>query len=219
MIAKTRNVASLFFCSLILCMSVVNLQAQDDFSEPKSETEESSSSSKGPKRKTNFEYIGAILVSNASLEVPNAGENGETITSSSSSTAFAFGAGMHIPLSSLSESTTLWLVPSVLLGIATSSDVSDGGLLVQVPVHVSFGYGALRKRNSQWGIEGGLGVTLRTALSSNSEGLTVNPSAMVDITYAPSGVYRLRFMTDILSTKHSDFLTSRQFSIGLVIGG
>jgi hypothetical protein len=159
---------------------------------------------------------------------------GETIPGSERDygfTYFGFGYGGHIPLTEVGTYGTIWLVAagSLWLNIsdlsttdAWGNSTSDPsiGFDVNVPIHATISYGALRRKSMAWGIEGGLGVNvgLRTRSTWDSSEFTFAPSALVDISYAPKNVYRLRLMADIISSSLSAGGTYQTWSVMFVMG-
>lgn len=165
--------------------------------------------------------------------------NGEVIPGQSWTHTYTYvglGYGLHIPLWSVGELSTIWLVPAVSAWLSFGDEhyVDEWGYEktepavgfdVSVPVHMTYGYGGLRRSASKWGIEGGLGVNmgLRARSMWETNFFTITPSALVDVTFAPRNVYRLRFMVDILpyqlsheSTYQESYRTwTAQFVLGI----
>jgi hypothetical protein len=185
----------------------------------------------GPRRKPLGEWLLGITYGTFEQTVPLLAWNGYDYvqlgdtTVSDSRTYFSLGYGGHVPLFNLGKYSTVWLVPAAYMAVSfsnLSSDVSDPSINIDlsVPVHVTAGYGGLRRKAQAWGIEGGLGVT---ASRRFTEGVfTVVPSALVDVTYAPKNVFRLRFMTDLISyeiapTDKAPY-TMRTWSLMFVVG-
>jgi hypothetical protein len=146
-------------------------------------------------------------------------------------TYWGAGYGGHIPLFEIGAYGTFWLVPAGNLWLnfgATSTTDEYGyvstetgfGFDVNVPIHATIGYGGLRRKSMAWGIEGGLGVNaaFRTRSDWNENVFTISPSAMVDLTYAPKNIFRLRFVADLIPANLSDYETIRTWMLQLVVG-
>lgn len=184
----------------------------------------------GPRRKALGEWLLGITYGTIEQTGPMQVWNGYDYdvvdtTISDSRTYFSFGYGGHIPLFNLGKYSTVWLVPAAFAALNFSnfsSDAADPSINfdLSVPVHVTAGYGGLRRKAQAWGIEGGLGVTASRRF--NQGVFTVVPSALVDVTYAPKNVFRLRFMTDLISYEiaPADVLpyTMRTWSLMFVVG-
>lgn len=133
--------------------------------------------------------------------------------------AFSLGIGGHIPLATLGPLTTLWLVPAAIvsanIGKASGSAESmpSGFLDLSVPIHVTVGYGALRRRSAAFGADAGLGINVGRRFAHDA--FTVSPSAMVDLSYSPKSVFHLRFMVDVLPGSMGDNKSYRTWSIML----
>lgn len=149
--------------------------------------------------------------------------NNQTIVRSRSSEGYYVGLGVHVPIYSLDARTTLWFVSSAHLGLFRSErerNVNVSGI-AEVPVYVSYAYGALPRPGLHWGIEAGIGVNLRYNGYFQSGALQVVPSTLVDISYRTSSsgnVYRLRVTSDIFNTSPNEGVSTRQCSIALIIG-
>lgn len=208
---------------IMLCIVTVHAQTDSTLKEDDDDG--------GPRRKPNGEWIVGITYATTSFtgqltqwngyEYVNLGDT----TISDNRIYGSFGYGGHIPLFNLGRYSTVWLVPSAYAAISLSSfssTSSDPQVYVDltVPIHVTAGYGGLRRKANAWGIEGGVGIT---ASRRFNEGVfTVAPSAIVDVTYAPKNVYRLRFMTDLISydvePKESSKFSMHTWSLMFVLG-
>lgn len=224
---------------IIACALVLpgNLWAQEGFGEP----EEVQTVSKGPKRIANVEFTIGTLFGFASGPRDVVDENGvvqSTENVSMSASGLMIGIGMHIPVYYVNDYSTVWLIPTATAGIlfnnfreelnssGFSSSVTSTGV-AELQLHATYGIGALRKRNSHWGVEGGIGLTYRTSgyganTGSNNDALNdsprVLPTVLVDVSYAPKGVYRLRIVSDIFNSSLLGGVSARHLSIGLVFG-
>lgn len=129
--------------------------------------------------------------------------------------------GVHIPLHTLGKSSTLWLVANPGIGLGIGNRVQESGeiksemlIMYQMPVHVTAAIGGLRRKSVAWGIEGGLGFNL-----ANEFGEWVfAPSLLIDLTYAPKNLNRLRFMMDILPASVVNGGGYRRFSLAYIWG-
>lgn len=139
---------------------------------------------------------------------------------------FVFGVSGHIPLATLGRTSTLWLVPSLLLSINTGSSsdynsfsgTSHSFIDVNVPIHVCYGFGGLQKKAVAWGFEAGLGINIAGRLAE--ETVTVQPSALVEVSYTPKSVYRLQIMADLLPatlTGPAGEYTRRSITVAVIL--
>lgn len=183
--------------AVVFCLSSLHAQTDSTFIDDEEQT--------GPRRKPNGEAMLGITYANLSYTSKVYDQYGQIVgdTNVADNRLYAsFGYGGHIPLFNLGKYSTVWLVPAAYAALSMSSLSTDGDspslqFDLSVPIHVTAGYGGLRRKAQAWGIEGGLGVT---ASRRFSEGVfTFAPSAIVDVTYAPKNIYRLRFMTDLVS--------------------
>lgn len=182
------------------------------------------------KRKSSFElYYGAQL-SSIGWKLNDKYVNGEwTVIEEEAVRPYALlGFGWHLPVASLGQYTTLWFVPAATLAIGYSAVYpvdygleAEGYVDVSVPLYVTLGYGALRRRDSEWGVEAGVGVALTQRFKEDV--FSVAPGAIFEVSYAPKNVHRLRFTVDLLATEFSDSrlqypYTQRAWSISYVFG-
>jgi hypothetical protein len=182
------------------------------------------------KRKSTFEQYYGVQLSSIGWKLNDKFVNGEwTVIEEAAVRPYALlGFGWHLPVASLGQYTTLWFVPAATVAIAYSSvypvnngqDV-EGYVDVSVPLYVTLGYGALRRRESEWGVEAGVGVALTQRFEEDV--FSVVPSAVFEVSYAPKNVHRLRFTADLLATEFPDSrlqypYTQRAWSISYVFG-
>lgn len=193
-----------------------------------------------PKRQSNFELVLMYTNGSATGDVYGVANNGTVYKGgrvSKSEIGLSYGFGMHIPVINVSSTSTIWLVPAITHGYffddfreeTISGNLRTGGALlnVEVQLHATIGYGGLRKKYSVWGIEGGLGATFRaggygseTENNNTSPGdiYRILPTLLIDFSYTPKNVYRIRIMSDILQSSMSYGISARQYSLALVIG-
>lgn len=215
---------SLMIMTVILFTSVVSTLAQSDTTltevDPNSTT---------IRRKPNGEWL--LGIQQASYAFDNGLSGSSKFTAEDSYTYFGVGYGGHIPLFEIGAYGTFWLVPAgnVWLNVGNTTTTDEYGNVfsetgvgfdVNVPIHATIGYGGLRRKSMAWGIEGGLGVNaaFRTRSDWNENVFTISPSAMVDLTYAPKNIFRLRFIVDLLPAELSDYETIRTWMLQLVVG-
>ncbi len=217
------------FC-VSMIMATAPLLAQDDTT--LTDVDETSTKIR---RKPNGEWMIGIQRATYEYELRS---NGEAIPGGTSSTGYTFfglGYGGHIPLADIGAYGTVWLVPAANLWLNIGSEGTTDewgytstetavGFDISAPIHATIGYGALRRKSMAWGIEGGLGVNfgLRTRSTWTTSAFTVTPSAMIDVSYAPKSIYRLRFITDIIGASLNDEDTFgesyRTWSVQFVLG-
>lgn len=234
---NVRNLVKLPVIVAILGLSAqVTLKAQDSLADK----EEIATVSKGPKRVVNVEFFGGVLFGYASAEIPNVAENGVVNGSkqiSMSSGGLSLGISMHIPVFSVDAKTTIWLIPSLTSGVflndfrdyqhGRNSNYSTTVGSAEANMHITYGIGGLRRSNSRWGVEAGIGATYRgsgygaetrAGDETMEDGARVLPTILVDVSYTPNGVYRLRLMSDIFNSSLLSGVSARQLSVSLVIG-
>lgn len=182
------------------------------------------------RRKPNVELITGIQFATVSSSTMF---NGQPIPGSElefNYTYFGLGVGAHVPLTEIGAYGTIWIVPasSFWFNIGSKTTIDEygnalsetqSGFSFSVPVHATISYGALRRKSMAFGIEGGLGINAswRSHEAWQEGFFSVQPSAMIDVSYAPKNVFRLRFMTDLLSTTMPDGADHRAWCIQFVL--
>lgn len=220
----TRRMPALIAALMII--TLLPVAAQDDTT--LTDVDETTSTIR---RKPNGEWMLGVQRATYSTESLYNGEPVPGTEKDYGYTYFGVGYGGHIPLTEVGTYGTIWFVASAnaWLNIGDESTVDEYGYVssdasvgfdLSIPVHATIGYGGLRRKSMAWGIEGGLGLNsgLRTRSSWESSAFTFAPSALIDITYAPKNIFRLRFMGDILPGSLSDTESYRTWSVQLVIG-
>lgn len=207
---------------ILLCIGTVHAQTDTTLKEEEEN---------GPRRRPNGEWLLGITYATMSVTVPYERWDGyewvKVGDTTIADTRFygSIGYGGHIPLFNLGKYSTVWLVPAAYAaisasGFSSSSTDPEFHFDLTIPIHVTAGYGGLRRKANAWGIEGGIGLT---ASRRFAEGVfTIAPSGIIDVTYAPKNVYRLRFMTDLISydvtPKESNPYTMHTWSLMFVLG-
>lgn len=205
----------LVLCLLVFASCAMSLTAQTDTLKGADEDEST------PRRKANAEWFAGLTMASYTRDATTF--EGSTVRATDNRVLAHFGYGGHIPLTNLGRLTTIWLVPSASLGVGISKSSSefesslDGmSLDLCVPIHFTVGYGALRRKSIAWGVEGGLGVNVARRFAQ--EAFTVVPSLMVDISYAPRAIYRLRLMTDLIAGSIGETGEYRTWGVSFVLG-
>lgn len=198
----------------------------------------------GPKRKANVEIMYCAMFGSASYDgsqrrmIYGTEVGGDGFSTSAS--GYAFGLGAHIPVYRLSNKTTIWLVPTFTFGgyfedvhkrieHPYEEDPSGSSLNVEFQLHGTYGLAFWQKRQTQFEIEGGLGLTYRMygygSVSEEYNGVMEDsgrllPTTQVELSFkvTNSVVYRLRFKTDIFESQLNGGVTARQMNLALVIG-
>lgn len=180
----------------------------------------------GPRRKPNAEFIigmqfSSLFYKAGTYETGFEINNRDTTISRN---VLMLGYGGHVPLFNLGKTSTVWLVPAAILKIGihntSGSSTPDATYDLGLPVHFTAGIGGLRRRSNAWGIEGGVGANITAHLK---DGLfSFVPSGIVDITYAPKSIFRLRLMADIFSydlqPKDKPPFSQQTWSVSFVAG-
>jgi hypothetical protein len=217
-----RSAPRLFLLAIVSLVSIATVIAQDDTTLV--DVDENSTSIR---RRPNGEWMVGVQSATYSFEPEVNGEPYPSANASDSRTFFGVGYGGHVPIVNVGTYGTLWFVPAVNTWLSIGSTTgSDGysetsmGFEVAVPVHATIAYGGLRRKSMAWGIEGGLGanVGFRTRTTWETSVWSIAPSALVDLTYAPKNIFRLRFLADLLPASIAEFETYRTWSLQFVVG-
>lgn len=194
----------------------------------------------GPSRTTSIEFILGYThgwASGDKIVVANNGNEFRSGTISAPSPGVQLGFGAHLPLFRTGPQTTAWLVPSIIGGaffeefrkkiLDSRNRISSTTICLDVQLHATYGYGAMRRKGSQFGIEGGIGATFRYGGhgaenpyndASGSDVARFVPTMLIDLAYVPGSVYRIRFTSDLFESKMSYGIIARQMSVSFVFG-
>lgn len=210
------NSAPILYVATIAFLFVTMMTAQVDSTESIEDPQEVN-----PLRKVNTEFIiGAGFTEYVAEWGPGTrGWYGQSGLYTARRTYFTVGFGAHIPITKVGRLGTIWFVPAGTFGVSAGpkSDGVDKAVSLDfcAPLHVTFGIGALRRRSIAWGVEAGLGLTL--SKTSAYDAFALAPSAMVDISYAPRSIYRLRLMTHLIPISLLQG-TYRRYSVAFIWG-
>lgn len=181
---------------------------------------------KVPRRSMYYELSVGILQGSALTKVNDT----PTREESQSSIGLMVGLGLHIPIVNLDEVSTIWLAPSAHTGSFFSDFENfndkyryenEHNNNSELQLYATYSHGGLRKRNSHWGVEAGLGAVWRFegfgSISSGYKRLVV-PSLLVEAIYTPGVMLKLRLTSDVFTPEMPGGVTARQMCFSVVVG-